>query len=215
MVSVSAVVLMGIGIAGFMLQKAHNEYIAGQKAYEQKVATHPLTTTSILNDMNDARRSNGVGTLSYNLEIEKSAMAKCSDMVTKKYYEHTGPDGRTVKDWLNDNTKNWKKGNENLNIGNFRASFEVVDSWMNSPGHKNTMLDSQFTDTGIAICDYPDGQKIVVEQFALYYTAEEIQAIQQKNSPAVVYRRAPILSPGINCTSYRSMYGTSVNTYCH
>lgn len=196
---------MAIGI--FALIIVPNKQAAVAAAYSARVQAHPLTTASILSDVNEQRMAHGIRPLSINGDIVKSSEAKCADMVAKNYYEHTGPDGKTVGGWVGETTKNWKSANENLNKGNFVASFEVVDSWMNSPDHKNTMLDAKFTDTGIAICDYPDGQKVIVQQFVLYYTAEEIQAAQPKYSN--VSNRTTI------CSTIGGSYGIPITTYCH
>lgn len=204
-----SVVLFGLIVVSSIVE-ANRESVQ-KAAYETRVQAHPLTTASILSDVNEQRTARNIAPLSQNAELQKAAEAKCSDMQTRQYYEHTGPDGRTAKDWLGDYTKNWKTGNENLNKGDFRASFEVVDSWVNSPGHKNTMLDAKFTDSGIAICDYEDGQKVIVQHFAAYYTTEEIQAMQPRNTNVNVYqRRSPV-----TCHTYGGSYGIPLTTSCY
>lgn len=156
------------------------------QAYQDRVNAHPLSQASILNDVNAYRVQSGVTPLSENPELDKSAQAKCSDMVSGSYYEHTRPsDGKKLETWLTENTKYWKLGNENLNKGTFVASFEVVDSWVNSPAHKAAMIDAKFTDTGIAICG-TNPNTLVVQHFAAYYSPAEIQAMQPKQTTTVV-----------------------------
>ncbi len=40
---------------------------------------------------------------------------------------------------------------ENLILGNFASEQEVVQDWMNSPGHRANILNTRFVDIGVAI----------------------------------------------------------------
>ncbi|MBM3206494.1 MAG: hypothetical protein FJZ43_02645, partial [Candidatus Staskawiczbacteria bacterium] len=40
---------------------------------------------------------------------------------------------------------------ENLILGNFKDEKEVVELWMNSPGHRANILNERFTEIGVAI----------------------------------------------------------------
>lgn len=170
------------GVCIVATQKENTRKAQEKAAYDLRVSQHPLTSASILNDVNEARHQAGSSLLSMNPDLTKSAEAKCSDMAQNNYYEHARPsDGKKGSDWINENTKYWKVANENLNQGDFQASFQVLDSWLASPSHKAAMLDAKFTDTGIAVCDVL-GKKTIVEHFAAYYSQEEISAAQPRQT---------------------------------
>ena len=138
-----------------------------------RITADPLSTASVLNQINDQRTKVSVARLTSNPDLVRSAEQKCTSMATENYYDHKRPsDGKKGADWIRENTKNWKVANENLTKGDLKASFQAVDSWLNSPVHKATMLDPKYTDTGLAICTAQDGQQMVVQHFAAYYSVD-------------------------------------------
>jgi uncharacterized protein YkwD len=60
---------------------------------------------------------------------------------------HRGSDGSTVATRLRRAGVNFVRDNENTSWGQARPS-EVVEGWMNSPGHRRTLLDGNFTHYG-------------------------------------------------------------------
>lgn len=95
------------------------------------------------------------------LEVDErladAARAKAADMVDNRYFAHTGPDGRTVRDWVGET--DYLQGvrrvglGENLGWASERAAtpLRLVEGWMNSPGHRQNILRAEWDETGIGV----------------------------------------------------------------
>ena len=75
------------------------------------------------------------------------ATAFSDDMAARDFFDHTDPDGaspwdRAKKAGITD------LGGENIARGQANAQL-VMDSWMNSPGHKANILNCDFKTLGV------------------------------------------------------------------
>lgn len=89
--------------------------------------------------------------------LAEAARAKAADMVDKRYFAHTGPDGRGVRDWVDetdylDGARQIGLG-ENLGWASERGAtpLRLVQGWMNSPGHRQNILRTEWVDSGIGV----------------------------------------------------------------
>lgn len=98
---------------------------------------------------NDDRADYGLRVLETSPLLERAAQLKANDMVARGYFDHVSPDGTTPWVWFARAGYEFIHAGENLAI-NFTESADVVDAWMNSEGHRTNILDSNFTETGIA-----------------------------------------------------------------
>lgn len=78
-----------------------------------------------------------------------AAQAKANDMAAKGYFAHTSPDGKSPWYWFGQAGYNFTYAGENLAV-NFSDSGDVTTAWMNSPLHRENILNSNFTEIGIA-----------------------------------------------------------------
>lgn len=106
--------------------------------------------SSVLIDLtNQNRKTYGLSPLVYNQQLANAAKMKGEDMVEKNYFSHFAPDGTSPWHWFNKAGYKFLFAGENLAI-NFRSSKEVERAWMNSPKHRENILDSRYEDIGIA-----------------------------------------------------------------
>ena len=127
---------------------------------------------------NDDRTDYGLSTLEINPLLEQAAQLKANDMVERGYFDHVSPDGITPWVWFARVGYNFVHAGENLAI-NFTESADVVDAWMSSEGHRTNILDSNFTQTGIAtaVGTYKGKEAIfVVQLFGAPAFAESVPA---------------------------------------
>ncbi len=104
---------------------------------------------TIVSLANENRTENKIGNLTINPILELAAQRKANDMATKGYFAHTSPDGKTPWYWFEDVGYDFVYAGENLAV-NFSDSEEVDDAWMNSAGHRANILNSKFTEIGVA-----------------------------------------------------------------
>lgn len=119
-----------------------------QEAVKAKRA--PLTQSGIVFYTNEARQENGVPALSRNSDLDEVARLRLRDMFTKQYFAHYSSDGRGVADEANAVGYEYLAIGENLALGNFDGDAEVVDAWMESPGHRANILNDGYTEIGVA-----------------------------------------------------------------
>jgi len=98
---------------------------------------------------NQSRLQNNIAPLKYNLLLEQAAQLKAQDMAAKGYFDHVSPEGATPWSWLQKVGYRFSGAGENLAI-NFVDSSDIERAWLNSPGHRANILESRFSEIGIA-----------------------------------------------------------------
>ena len=106
--------------------------------------------SAILVDLaNGDRAASSVGTLTVNPVLVAAAQAKANDMAEKGYFAHISPDGVEPWHWFKQAGYKFTYAGENLAI-DFSDSGEVNTAWMNSPTHRENLLNPNYTEIGIA-----------------------------------------------------------------
>ncbi len=128
-----------------------------------------LTESGILKYTNEQRTKNGLEPLMENLKLNASARLKVEEMFKNQYFEHVSPTGIGVGELAQQINYEYIVIGENLAMGNFKNSEELVQAWMDSPGHRENILNSKYVEIGIAVMeDNYQGQKVwmAVQHFA-------------------------------------------------
>lgn len=99
---------------------------------------------------NAERQKAGMSSYAFSKKLSDIAEAKALDMIARQYFEHVSPEGVGVAELAESFGYSYLSIGENLALGNFASSGEVVLGWMNSPGHRANILKSGFTEIGIA-----------------------------------------------------------------
>ena len=124
-----------------------------------------VSSSELVSLANSSRAQEGLGSLRTNSKLESAAFAKVNDMIEKDYFAHTSPDGKTPWDFINDAGYNYVYAGENLAIG-YADSAELHNAWMDSPSHRDNIMNPNFKDVGVAVVsgEYQGGQTTVVVQ---------------------------------------------------
>lgn len=128
----------------------------------------PLTASEVIALSNTEREKAGLPPLKQNSRLERAALAKVDDMVAQQYFEHESPDGKGPSDLAEAAGYAYIVVGENLAEGDFTSSKDLVDGWMNSPGHRANILNERFEEIGVAVrIDTLFGKKvwIAVQEF--------------------------------------------------
>ncbi len=113
-------------------------------------ASPDITATGVLAYTNAERYKAGEPLLETNPLLTQIAFMKMQDMFARQYFKHESPTGQTVSDVAAQVGYAYVAVGENLALGDFASSEDVVTAWMNSPGHRRNLLSSTFTQIGIA-----------------------------------------------------------------
>jgi uncharacterized protein YkwD len=113
-------------------------------------AAGTLSASGILSETNKQRSAAGLPPLAGNAVLNRAAENKLTDMFTQQYFEHTSPDGKGPADVAAGAGYMFLRVGENLALGNFSSDAELVEAWMNSPGHRANILAEGFSELGVA-----------------------------------------------------------------
>ncbi|OGD53138.1 hypothetical protein A3J78_01020 [Candidatus Beckwithbacteria bacterium RBG_13_35_6] len=110
-----------------------------------------LTAEGVIRYTNLERQKNGLPPLAVNLLLNNSAAIKVEDMFANQYFGHDSPDGKNVDDLAESVGYEFIVIGENLAMGNFLNDEVLVQGWMNSPGHRENILNSKYREIGVAV----------------------------------------------------------------
>lgn len=118
----------------------------------RKEASVTLNAEKIISETNLQRAQNGgLLALKENSKLTAAALAKANDMFAKQYFEHVSPTGIDPGKLVQNAGYSYIIAGENLILGNFSSEKEAVQDWMNSPGHRANILNTRFTEIGVAV----------------------------------------------------------------
>jgi uncharacterized protein YkwD len=136
-------------------------YTTGIRAGDDPVQL-PLLRTALLKLVNEARESQKLTPLRTNILLEQSAQEYARAMAAGNFFGHLAPSGQTLRERIENSgyykpvfsmdclcVKQYLVG-ENLAQGQ-RTATEVTTQWLQSPIHREAMLNPVFTDAGIGI----------------------------------------------------------------
>ncbi|TJX14390.1 hypothetical protein E9840_05950 [Tissierella creatinini] len=108
------------------------------------------TENEVLRLVNIERSKAGVQPLSLSKEVSEVALLKSKDMALFNYFDHTSPNYGSPFEMMKDMGISYRAAGENLAVG-YDTPAAVVKGWMDSPGHRKNILNSQFNKMGIGI----------------------------------------------------------------
>lgn len=97
---------------------------------------------------NQERGTQSLGTLTRSAILDDAAQRKADDMAKNQYFTHYSPDGVSPWYWFGQVSYDFVYAGENLAI-HFTDSDDVIDAWMNSPLHRENIMNGNYTETGV------------------------------------------------------------------
>jgi uncharacterized protein YkwD len=111
-----------------------------------------LLQSKVIAETNLQRQQNGnLPALTESSKLDEAASAKASDMFLNQYFEHVSPSGVDPRKLVQSEGYDYIVAGENLILGNFSSEKEVLQDWMNSPAHRENILNKRYTEIGAAI----------------------------------------------------------------
>ncbi len=157
-----------------------------------------ITKTALVNMLNQTRGNSGLPVLTENSKLDKAAQMKAEDMAQKQYFSHVSPQGLTPWYWFLQSGYNYKYAGENLAIG-FYDSSEAFNAWLNSPSHRENMLNKNYKEVGTAVLQgFGENNAFVVVQLFGSLNPEKIPAktnnteILPENNEDIIEQENPI-----------------------
>lgn len=120
--------------------------------------------------INEKRQEQGLKPLEWNETVAKIARIHSQDMANNKFFGHTGHDGSSVDDRADSIGLNkWRAIGENIayNRGFAQPVEFAVERWMQSPKHKQNLLDDRWQESAIGIAVTQEGTYYFTQVFLL------------------------------------------------
>ncbi|MEU3685397.1 CAP domain-containing protein [Streptomyces sp. NPDC057144] len=100
--------------------------------------------------VNEERAAAGCSPVTANDRLTRAADDYSDVMASSGVMSHTGPDGSTMASRVEAAGYQWSTLGENIARGQADAA-SVMDSWMNSPGHRANILNCSFKELGVGV----------------------------------------------------------------
>lgn len=97
---------------------------------------------------NAERVKAGLAPFTMDEKLMAAAREKSADMQTNRYFSHTSPTFGSPFERMKALGISYKSAGENIAQGQ-RSPQEVVQAWMDSPGHRANILNSTYTHIGV------------------------------------------------------------------
>jgi len=121
-------------------------------------------TAEVFRLVNQYRVNAGLPALIYNAEVARVAQAKSQEMADLNYFSHYSPVYGSPFDMMNAFGIAFSAAAENIAKGQ-RTPADVMNSWMNSPGHRANILNRDFTDIGVGHAYDKSGAALWTQMF--------------------------------------------------
>jgi uncharacterized protein YkwD len=157
LITISFAMLFGAGIYIFC-----NSILPGLNQNAKDAALIPPLTgcqveenktfeTTLLQQINTERRSQGLPLLSPDSKLFEAAEKHSFDMGCNHFFSHVNPEGQLIYDRIKAQGYIYSSVAEVIfaGSGNMNAPQEALKAWLNNAGYKAHLLDPAFTQVGI------------------------------------------------------------------
>lgn len=116
--------------------------------------------------VNAERAKGGCSAVKHDPQLRAAAYGHSADMAAKNYFSHTSKDGRSFMDRIK--AAGFTGGSawaENIAMGQ-RTPAQVMQSWMNSSGHKANIMNCRYNLIGVGLAKTSSGTPYWTQDFA-------------------------------------------------
>jgi len=141
LVAVTMVVAMVFGVVSIIFkQNPTKAAFAGNYTAEEVVVA-----------VNQERTKKNLPELKQNPKLMEAARNKVDDMILNNYFAHISPvDGKKWSSFIRNSGYDYIEAGENLANG-FDNTSDLVTAWMNSPTHRDNILNPNVDEAGMAV----------------------------------------------------------------
>jgi len=136
----------------------------GQKINIPEASPLAAYETEVIRLTNLERTKRGLPALTTNWQLSRVARYKSQDMINKNYFSHNSPTYGSPFTMMQSFGLKFSAGGENIAYGQ-RTPQEVVNAWMNSPGHRANILSTAYTQIGVGAAKKSNGTLYWTQQF--------------------------------------------------
>jgi uncharacterized protein YkwD len=101
-------------------------------------------------EVNQVRKKYNLSELKNNPFLKNAAKHKTLDMIDHQYFAHVSPEDKKWSDFIKEEGYDYLFAGENL-AKDYDNSKEIISAWIESPTHKENILNPEYVDTGVAV----------------------------------------------------------------
>ena len=120
----------------------------------------------LLELVNEERQDAGLDTLEIDNQLNQAARRHNQEMVKQDRMAHHFPGQANLGERVSSTGYDWKAVGENIAAG-YQTAEAVFEGWMGSSGHRQNILNPNYTEMGIAYANAPDNR---TGDFDIYWT---------------------------------------------
>lgn len=142
-----------------------------------------ITAAKVIELTNGNRQAQGLNALTENAQLDRAAASKAADMEKEQYFSHTSPSGATPWHWFQKEGYAYQYAGENLAI-HFTTAEDQQTAWMNSPSHRENILNPKYKEIGVAVRTITQkGEKVIltVQMFGAAPESLSTPIVESKN----------------------------------
>lgn len=114
---------------------------------------HPFVQ-EVVSLVNAERAKEGLSPLTIDTKVQAAAQVRAREC--EQLFSHTRPNGSSFATALREQNVSYRSAGENIAWGQ-KTPREVVNAWMNSPGHRANIMNAAFTTIGVGYYENAQG----------------------------------------------------------
>lgn len=134
----------------------------GEQIAEQAGST--VQADEVLELVNQERSKQGLKALTLSDDLTNVATVKAKDMRDNGYFDHTSPTYGSPFEMMQSFGIQYQSAGENIAAGQ-KTAQEVMNSWMNSSGHRANILNADYEQLGVGYVEGGNYQTYWVQMF--------------------------------------------------
>lgn len=140
----------------------------GQKITVPNIDDIKAQENEVIKLVNAERAKRGLPALKANWQLSRVARYKSQDMIDKNYFSHQSPTYGSPFHMMESFGIRYSAAGENIAYGQ-RTPADVMNAWMNSPGHRSNILSPSYTEIGVGLATNKNGVKYWTQMFIKSY----------------------------------------------
>jgi uncharacterized YkwD family protein len=137
-----------LSVGQALLLHVQKQTSSSQTAQTQQSSLITPQVQQVVNLVNQERAKNGLKPLTIDMKLTQMAHDKAVDMRDNNYFDHQSPTYGSPFDMMNKYGITYSYAGENIAAGQQTAQ-DVMNSWMNSSGHRANILNPNYTEIGV------------------------------------------------------------------
>jgi uncharacterized protein YkwD len=138
-----------------------------------------ITAENVTALMNAYRAEAGIGPLRLDGRLTRASDSRMVEMIEGEWWGHESPEGSSPFVWMTAADYDYVAAAENLAAG-FDTARLLVQSWMESPGHRANILNPAYVDCGISVIEGRTDRRAQGKSIVVLFGRRAVEQVSAK-----------------------------------